>query len=104
MEIESDATILECIDDGLNVLGSSAKVAIYYYLAQNEKLSHGQIAREPERFVKALEHMFGAGTETIVRIISQRIVAHFELDANEDSFLPDLVDMARVKTSIGQGK
>ena len=104
MEIGSkfDADLLECIDAGLEMLGSSVREVIYNYLAYKEKFTREQIPRDPNGFVRALENALGPAANAIESIISQRIVASFGLDADEDPSLPDIVERARARVSIGQ--
>ncbi len=73
-----DEEILECVDRGLSSLGESAKYVIYWHLKKDHKISREEIPRNPEKFLKALNDMFGdAGAAVLERSIIREIKLRF---------------------------
>jgi len=52
--------LLNSVDEGLDVLGASAKHAIYYTLEKKYGVSREDIALKPEKFSLALRSIFGS--------------------------------------------
>jgi len=63
--------LLNSVDEGLDVLGASAKHAIYYTLKKKYGVSREDIALKPEKFSLALRSIFGSlGAQFLVSIRS----------------------------------
>jgi len=72
--------IMQCVDDGLKVLGDSGKKAIYYYLEKSFGLKRKEIPKKPEIFRKGLIFMFGEeGTDIIEKWIVEKLRMSFKL-------------------------
>ena|SRR3989442_4302635 len=61
--------VLSSIDEGLDLLGASAKRVLYYYLEEKEKIEREDIITEPEKFILLLRGIFGPGSAIIERSI-----------------------------------
>ena len=57
--------LLEAIDEGLSLIGESAKQVIYTYLEKTFKIDAQDIPCRIEDFSKALENIFGTGSKII---------------------------------------
>lgn len=79
-ESKLEKRIMQCVDDGLEVLGDSGKKAIYYYLKKNFRLKREQIPQKPEKFCGGLTLMFGEeGTDLIEKWIVEKLRTSFNL-------------------------
>ena len=79
-ESKLEKRIMQCVDDGLEVLGDSGKKAIYYYLKKNFRLKREQIPQKPEKFCRGLTLMFGEeGTDLIEKWIVEKLRTSFNL-------------------------
>jgi len=61
--------LIEAVDDGLLILGESARKAIYYHLEKEHSLKREEVLENLEVFAKGLEDMFGAGALVIEKSI-----------------------------------
>jgi hypothetical protein len=57
--------LLEAIDEGLSLLGESAKQAIYCHLGKTFKITRQDIPYRIEEFTDAIEGIFGAGAKIV---------------------------------------
>ena len=57
--------LLEAIDEGLSVLGESAKQAVYCHLGKTFKITRQDIPYRLEEFTDAIEGIFGAGAKIL---------------------------------------
>lgn len=57
--------LLESIDDGFSLLGESAKNFVYLYLEKTFKIDKQEIPYKIEKFIDALEKIFGNGAKII---------------------------------------
>jgi hypothetical protein len=97
-----EMTLLECIDDGLGVLGKNDQQKIYWRLLLQDKMSEAGgsakgILRDPEGFARAIEETFGLGAWAIERAISWEIKRRFELESMESTKLVDMIKAAMRK-------
>jgi len=60
-----EEVLLEAIDEGLSVLGESAKQAIYCHLGKTFKMNRLDIPYRIEEFTDAIEGIFGAGAKIL---------------------------------------
>jgi hypothetical protein len=87
--------ILQCIDDGLQILGDSCKEAINYYLEKNG-LKKEEIAEKPETLQKGLSQIFGEEGACIVeKWIVQKLTMKFELKQESKLTLVEAITMIR---------
>ncbi len=56
---------LESIDDVFSLLGESAKHVVYFHLEKTFKLNKQDIPNKIEKFIHALESIFGTGAKII---------------------------------------
>ncbi|MGD8544931.1 MAG: hypothetical protein PVH12_02045 [Candidatus Bathyarchaeota archaeon] len=66
-ESSVEQKILECVDEGLQVLGETGKKAIYRCLESNFNVAREEIPRNPETFCKGLNTMLGEEGASIIR-------------------------------------
>jgi len=79
-ESKLEKRIMQCVDDGLEVLGDSGKKAIYYYLENNFGAKRKEIPKKPELFRKGLIFVFGEeGTDLIEKWIVEKLRTSFDL-------------------------
>jgi hypothetical protein len=79
-ESKLEKRIMQCVDDGLKVLGDGGKKAVYYYLEKNLGLKQEEIPKKPEIFRKGLIFMFGEeGTGLIEKWIVEKLRMSFNL-------------------------
>jgi len=63
--VSFEEVLLEAIDEGLSVLGESAKQAIYCHLGKTFKMNRMDIPYRIEEFTDAIEKIFGAGAKIL---------------------------------------
>ena len=63
--VKFEKILLEAIDEGLSLIGESAKQVIYIYLEKTFKMDAQDIPSRIEEFSKALENIFGTGSKII---------------------------------------
>ena len=57
--------LLESVDEGLSLVGKSAKKAVYFDLEKNFNITRDDVPQRIEEFANALEKMFGLGAKMI---------------------------------------
>lgn len=57
--------LLEAVDEGLSLVGKSAKQIIYFHLEKNFNITRDDVPQRVEEFANALEKMFGSGAKII---------------------------------------
>jgi hypothetical protein len=57
--------LLEAVDEGLSLIGKSAKQAVYFHLEKNFNITRDDVPQRIEEFANALEKMFGLGAKMI---------------------------------------
>jgi len=73
--------VLICaVERGFSALGESVAQVIFYSLDRRYSLRRQDILRKPNRFVEALQAIFGSGAETIQKLIIQSICSTTGLD------------------------
>ena len=60
-----EEVLLEAIDEGLSVLGESAKQSVYCHLGKTFKMNRLDIPYRLEEFTDAIEGIFGAGAKIL---------------------------------------
>ena len=60
-----EEALLEAIDEGLSVLGESAKQAVYCHLGKTFKITWQNIPYKLDEFTDAIEGIFGAGAKIL---------------------------------------
>jgi len=65
-----EEVLLESVDEGLSLLGESAKQAVYFHLEKEFKLNKKDIPYKIEDFTEAMENIFGVGAKILeIRIM-----------------------------------
>jgi len=65
-----EEVLLESVDEGLSLLGESAKQAVYFHLEKEFKLNKKDIPYKIEDFTEAMENIFGVGAKVLeIRIM-----------------------------------
>jgi hypothetical protein len=99
-----EMTLIECIDEGLGVLGRDDQRKVYWRMLLIGKMkengtSDKGILRDPDGFLKSIEDTFGIGAWAIERSITQEIKKRFELDSMESTNLVSAIRSAMHKIS-----
>ena len=89
--------ILESIDRGLDVFGSSVREAIYFHLEKESGISRSEIISNPKKFIAGLEPIFGPGARTIEKHLISNINSQFGISGTT---LDDVI--AKTKSRIRQ--
>ena len=97
-ESKLEKRIMQCVDDGLEVLGDSGKKAIYYYLKKNFRLKREQIPQKPEKFCRGLTLMFGEeGADIIERWIVEKLRMTFHLKHRSNITFAEAIAMIKAR-------
>jgi len=97
-ESELEKRIMQCVDDGLEVLADSGKKAIYYYLKKNFRLKREQIPQKPEKFCRGLTLMFGEeGAYIIENWIVEKLRMTFHLKQRSKTTFANAIDMIKAR-------
>jgi len=99
-----EMALIECIDEGLGVLGRDDQRKVYWRMLLIGKMkengtSDKGILRDPEGFLKSIEDTFGIGAWAIERAITREIKKRFELDPTETGSLVTIIKAAMHKIS-----
>ena len=73
----------EAVDNGLMILGESAKKSIYFHLDQDFSLQKEKIPENPEALENALESIFGVGALVIEISILKNLTSKLGLKFEE---------------------
>lgn len=65
--------LLDCVDDGLSVLGNEPKEAVYQYLATIHSLDREQIPDKVDEFSNGLRKALGGASRVIERLILKKL-------------------------------
>lgn len=99
-----EMALIECIDEGLGVLGRDDQRKVYWRMLLIGKMrengtSDKGILRDPEGFLKSIEDTFGIGAWAIERSITQEIKKRFELDPTQSGGLVSAIRSAMHRIS-----
>jgi hypothetical protein len=72
--------LLEAVDEGLLILGSSVRDMVYYRLEKRCRLRREEIPERLEDFHRALEGLFSAGAKVIEKLVATRLYARLGLN------------------------
>lgn len=102
----ADSELLETVERGLCALGENTAQIIFYNLYRRYSLSKPEILRKPERFIKALSDLFGAGADTIEKLVVEAICARFGLHPNlrSEFGLPECLTEVKCIRRATEGK
>jgi len=82
--------LLEAVDEGLSLLGVSAKQALYLHLERAFKIGREEIPGEIEEFTEAIEEIFGDGAKLLEIQIMKRLfekIGHFKYFAGQEDIV-----------------
>ena len=65
--------LLDCVDEGLSVLGNEPKEAVYQYLATIHSLDREQIPDKVDEFSTGLRKALGSASRVIERLILKKL-------------------------------
>jgi hypothetical protein len=65
--------LLDCVDEGLSVLGNEPKQAVYQYLATIHSLDREQIPDKVDEFSTGLRKALGSASRVIERLILKKL-------------------------------
>lgn len=65
--------LLDCVDEGLSVLGNEPKQAVYQYLSTIQSLDREQIPDKVEEFSTGLRKALGSASRVIERLILKKL-------------------------------
>jgi len=74
--------LVVAVERGLSVLGESVAQVIFHNLDRMYSLKRQDIIKKPDRFVQALQDLFGSGAAVIEELIIQSICAACGLTSN----------------------
>ena len=77
---ESTELLMLAVERGLSVLGESVRQVILDNIDKKYSLRREDIIKEPDRFMEALQAMFGFGASVIEKLIIQNVCATAGLD------------------------
>jgi hypothetical protein len=83
VEERFNRALLEAVDEGLLVLGSSVRDTVYYHVEKISGLRREKIPERLEEFHKALTSLFGAGAKMIEKLIVTRLYSRLGLNFEE---------------------
>jgi hypothetical protein len=95
MESESNLKLLQCIDAGLDSIGSAGRQTVYWYLAQKCDLKREGVPDNPNEFMKALKNLFGQGAGILERTIVRHLRQAFNVTLGES--LGDVLTLIKRK-------
>ena len=65
--------LLDCVDEGLAVLGNEPRQAVYQYLATIHSLDRDQIPDKVDEFASGLKKALGSASRVIERLILKKL-------------------------------
>jgi len=83
----SNEVLICAVERGLSALGESVAQVILYSIEKRYSLKRQDILKKPNRFVEALQAIFGSGAETIQKLIIQSICSTTGLDSKRQGQL-----------------
>ncbi|HEV2118753.1 MAG TPA: hypothetical protein VGS11_01400 [Candidatus Bathyarchaeia archaeon] len=98
--------LLECVDEGLSVLGNEPRLAVYQYLSTIQSLDREQIPDRVEEFAAGLKKALGGASRVIERLILKKLFQQIGSTFREtaDSEFVDYVQDAKRRFEIASAK
>ncbi len=75
--------VLQCVDKGLDLLGSHIRQTIYWRISILHNSAHSCIVENPAVFVKILHELFGDSSYGVEKAIIKELRRVFELERTE---------------------
>lgn len=98
MEEEFDNVVLQCIEDGLLMLGEDGKNVVFWWWETKRNMRKKDIPTHIGEFVGLLEDVFGAGANVVENNLAREIQRAFHLSEGNSSGLIDAVEVARTNS------
>ena len=97
---------LDCVDEGLSVLGNEPRQAIYQYLSTIHSLEREQIPDKVDEFALGMRKALGSASRVIERLILKKLFQRIGSTFREipDSEFTDYVIDAKRRFEIGSAK
>ncbi len=94
--------LLDCVDDGLSVLGNEPKQAVYQYLSTIHSLDREQIPDKVGEFAAGLKKALGGASRVIERLILKKLFQRMGSTFREtpDSEFADYVNEAKRRFDV----
>jgi hypothetical protein len=90
--------LLDCIDEGLSILGNEPKLAVYQYLSSIHALDREEIPEKVDEFSAGMRKALGSASKVIERLILkklfQKLGTNFRETANLE-FIDYVMDARR---------
>lgn len=83
-----------CIDSALDVFGDSFKHVVYWNLERSFGVKREEIALKPRKFEAIIDKIFGAGADTVKKILVRRITEIIGSRNEENSELDAVLKQA----------
>lgn len=101
-----DDLLLECIDEGLSVLGNEPKLAVYQYLSSIHALDREQIPEKIDEFSAGMRKALGGASKVIERLILKKLFQRLGSNFKETSNLEfvDYVSDAKRRFEFSSAK
>jgi hypothetical protein len=98
--------LLDCIDEGLSILGNEPKQAIYQYLSSIHALDREQIPEKVDEFSAGMRKALGSASKVIERLILKKLFQKLGSNFREASNLEftDYVMEARRRFELTSAK
>lgn len=99
MEDDPDRLILQCIENGLLILGDDGKSVVLWWWKTKRNMRKREIPSRIDEFVGLLEEVFGSGAKIIERSITKEVQRAFHLSDANATELTRAVKTARKRSS-----
>jgi hypothetical protein len=98
--------LLDCIDEGLSILGTEPKLAVYQYLSSIHALDREQIPEKVDEFSAGMRKALGSASKVIERLILKKLFQKLGSNFRETSNLEfvDYVMDARRRFELTSAK
>ena len=98
--------LLDCIDEGLSILGNEPKQAVYQYLSSLHSLDREQIPDRVSEFSGGMRKALGSASKVIERLILKKLFQRIGSTFREtsDYEFSDYVMEARRRFDLTSGK
>jgi hypothetical protein len=97
MQLNTNSQVLQCIDEGMNSIGSAGRQTVYWYLARKRDLMREGIPDHPSEFLEALRNLFGQGAGILEKTIVRELKQGFNITLGEN--LAEVLSLIKRKNS-----
>jgi hypothetical protein len=92
--------LVAAVEEGLSSLGDSSKEAILFHLETSFKIKKERIPENLQEFEKALEAIFGPGTQYLEKVIVRCLYEKLGLEFKEEEDCSLLKDVEQLKKRV----